>query len=247
MEDGCLLNRWTMKMRWLQSWMKVVVSGALCAGSLAVQAQHGHLNAGAASTASGSQVVWANGSLFADASGYVGAMPKATSGVYMGYYNSGPTFTALPATIANGGPSGGASALGSFLEFSYTLVSAPEGGAFSFWDHGATAPTSSMTVGQTSGLFALSGGEDNPAAGTVGADPYGHIHGRRFTADLPGDYVVAFQAFDTSANGAGGGPIHTPSLPLNIRFRVIPEPGPVALLAVGGLLLVGVLNHRRNS
>ena len=39
----------------------------------------------------------------------------------------------------------------------------------------------------------------------------------------------------------------TPSLPLNIRFRVIPEPGPVALLAVGGLLLVGVLNHRRNS
>lgn len=236
-----------MKKSMFLGWMKVVVCGALFAGTLALRAQHGHLNAGATTTASGSQVVWANGSLFADSSGYVGAMPKATSGVYMGYYNSGPTFTALPATIANGGPSGGASALGSFLEFSYTLVAGPDGGSFSFWDHGATAPTSSMTVGQTSGLYDLSGGEDNPAAGTVGGDPYGHIHGRRFTADLPGDYLVSFQAFDTSVNGVGGGPIHTPSAPLSIRFRVIPEPAPLAMLAVGLLLVVGVLSHRRNG
>lgn len=236
-----------MKMSLFSGWMKVVVVGCLFAGSLAGHAQHGHLNAGATTTPGGSQVVWANGGLFAESSGYVGAMPRAATGTYAGYFNSGPTLTALPATIANGGPSGGASALGSFLEFSYTLVAGPDGGSFSFWDHGALIPTTSMTVGQTSGLYDLSGGEDNPTAGTVGGDPYGHIHGRRFTADLPGDYLVSFQALDTSANGPGGGPFHTPSVPLNIRFRVIPEPAPVALMAFGVLALVAVINHRRKG
>lgn len=208
-------------------------------------AQHGHLNAGATGSSQGSALVWGNGALFAESSGYVLNMTLATSGVYAGYYGSGPTLTALPATITYGGPTAGAPALGSFLEFQYTLVSGPDGGSFSFWDHGAVTPSESVGVGGTSLLYDLSGGEDNPFAGTPGADPYGHIHGRRFTADLPGDYVVAFQAFDTSANGAGGTPIHTPSEVLNIRFRVIPETSTTLLLGTGGLLLTLWMRQRR--
>jgi hypothetical protein len=210
-----------------------------------VHAQHGHLNAGASSTAQGSALVWGNGALFAESSGYVLNMPRATSGVYAGYYGSGPTLTALPATIAYGGPSAGASALGSFLRFQYTLVSGPVGGAFSFWDHGAVVPSESVGVGATSSLYDLSGGDDNPSAGTPGGDPHGHIHGRRFTADLPGDYVVGFQAFDTSSNGTGGGNIHMPSGVVNIRFRVIPETSTTVLLGVGGVLLFACVRKQR--
>jgi len=212
------------------AWIAVI---CLMTGMTGVQAQHGHLNAGALGTEQGSKVAWINGGLFAESSGYIGNMPKATSGTYMGYHNSGPTLTALPTTIANGGPSGSASAPGSFLQFSYTLLAGPEGATFSFWDSGSPTPSSTMGLGQTSPLFALSGGEDNPTAGAPGADPYGHLHGRRFTADLPGDYIVGFVAVDTSANGSGGGPIHLPSDTLNVRFRVVPEPEAVALMVVG--------------
>jgi len=216
------------------SWAGLALAGL---GTLTAQAQHGHLDAGAASTALGSPVIWANGLLYAESTGYIQSMTRATSGTYNGYLNSGPTLTALPGTVANGGPSGNASALGSFLEFKFTLFSAPSGGTFSFWDHGATAPTTTLGVGQTSPLFELSGGEGNIVAGTLGGDPYGHIHGRRFTVDMPGDYSVGFQAFDTSVNGTGGGPIHTPSDVLTIHFQGVPEPGTVTLLFAGGVAL----------
>ena len=81
-------------------------------------------------------------------------------------------------------------------------------------------------------------------AGAAGADPFGHLHGRNFTATVPGDYVVGFKLFDNSGNGTGGGAIHTPSATLNIRFSAVPEPSVGVLLALGaaGLVLV----HRRN-
>ena len=41
--------------------------------------------------------------------------------------------------------------------------------------------------------------------------PFGHIHGRRFTANKPGLYTVGFQFIDTGHAGTDGGPIHTPS------------------------------------
>lgn len=222
-------------MKGIRGWMGLLL-GLLA--TVGVQAQHGHMNAGAKGTEQGSQLAWINGALFVESSGYVGNMLYSHTGTYAGHYNSGPSLTALPATVANGGPSGSASALGSFLEFRYTVVAGPDGGEFSFWDGGAALPITSMGVGQTSALFPLSGGEDNPSAGTLGGDPYGHLHGRRFSADLAGDYIVAFQVVDTSVNGLGGGPIHTPSELLNVRFRVVPEPEAVALMGVG---LVSVL------
>lgn len=224
------------------SWTGLALLGL---GTLTARAQHGHLDAGAASTSLGSPVIWANGLLYAESTGYIQSMTRATSGTYAGYYNSGPTLTALPGTVANGGPSGNASTLGSFLEFKFTLFSAPTGGTFSYWDHGATSPTTTLGIGQTSPLFNLSGGEGNLTAGTLGGDPYGHIHGRRFTVDMPGDYSVGFQAFDTSVNGANGGPIHTPSEVLTIRFQGVPEPGTVALLVLGGIALTSAGWTRR--
>ena len=51
--------------------------------------------------------------------------------------------------------------------------------------------------------------EEDPA--DPSADPYGHIHGRRFTLSKPGLYTLGLQLLDGSSNGANGGPIHTPS------------------------------------
>ena len=56
-------------------------------------------------------------------------------------------------------------------------------------------------------------------AGEPGGDPFGHIHGRRFTATKPGLYKVGFRALDVSTNGAEAGPIHTPSPVLHIYFQ----------------------------
>ena len=55
--------------------------------------------------------------------------------------------------------------------------------------------------------------------GSPGSDPYGHVHGRRFTASKAGIYKIKFQAIDTSRNGTAGGPIHTPSPELEVWFQ----------------------------
>ena len=65
--------------------------------------------------------------------------------------------------------------------------------------------------------------------GSPETDPYGHIHGRRFTATRAGTYKIAFRAFDTSTNGSNAGPIHSPSAWLTVTFQagvlVSIEPG----------------------
>lgn len=192
----------------------------------------GHLNVGATSAGAGSQLTFANGSLFDLTAGYV-PMSLTSTGTYPGYYSGGPTLTVLAQTPAFSGPVPGAPSLGSFIRVQMSLESGPTGGAFAMWESGATSPTFSLdAIGSVSGLWALSGGAENPTAGSVGADPYGHIHGRRFTATTPGDYVIAFQAFDTSLNGAQ----HAASPILEMRFSAVPEPGITVLLACGCIL-----------
>ncbi len=210
------------------------------------QAQHGHLNAGAVGQNQGDRLNFANGDIFAASSGYVKELPLATSGTYVGYYEGGITLTALATSVANGGPAAGASAPGSFIMVGITSVSGPAGGSFGLWEEGATSPTVSYSVGydvsSPTALIALS--DASIGAGTVGGDPYGHLHGRRFTATEPGLYTVEFKLFDTSINGAGGGPIHTPSEDLAIRFNAVPEPSIAALMAVGGLGLLFFARRR---
>ena len=178
-------------------------------------ADHGHLNAGAAGTNQNDQLIWANAGDFIATAGYVKTLDYTNSGRYQGYYQQNITLTALPTTAAHAGPDPQAPAPGSFIRAKMACVEAPPGGRFAFWETGATTPTLSLAAGESAtNTWVLSQSDGSP-----GSDPYGHVHGRRFTATVPGVYKVTFQAFDTSTNGAGGGPVHTPSVELPVYFQ----------------------------
>jgi hypothetical protein len=176
---------------------------------------HGHLNVGALGTNQDTQLYFANGSDFIASSGYVKTLDYTNAGRFAGYYQGNITLTALPTTAAHAGPDPNASAPGSFLQFSMACLEGPAGGSFNFWDAGTTAPSLSLAPGQTSTqLWRLSENDGSP-----GSDPFGHIHGRRFSATKPGLYKIGFTAVDTSTNGAERGPIHTPSAQLPVWFQ----------------------------
>ena len=176
---------------------------------------HGHLNAGALSKGQGAPLYFANGPDFIATSGYVKTLAFTNAGRFAGYYQQNITLTALPVTALNFGPDPNAAALGSFLQFSLSCLEGPDGGSFGFWDVGSVAPSLSLAPGQVStSLWRVSEGDGLP-----GSDPFGHIHGRRFTATKPGFYKVGFTLFDTSTNGAGGGEIHTPSAEFPVYFQ----------------------------
>ena len=180
-----------------------------------VRAQHGHLNVGAVEPVQGSLLFWANGSEFIETSGYVKTLEHAATGRYAGYYQGGITLTALPATAAHAGPDPDAPALGAYVHFRMACLEGPPQGSFQFWDSTGTTPAESLVPGETgTNLWVLSENEGLP-----GTDPYGHIHGRRFTATKPGLYRIGFTAYDLSDNGEGGGPIHAPSGELAVWFQ----------------------------
>lgn len=211
-------------------------------------AQHGHLNAGAGpqqelpalGAAQGDQLFFANGGDYASGFGYALTLAYTTTGTYAGYYQGHLTTTAIAATVAHGGPAAFHAAPGSFLQLKLLAVTGPAGGTWSFWDEGATAPTFSL-VAANPAMWALSEND-----GSLGSDPYGHIHGRRYTTDMPGLYTVSFQLVDTSINGTGGGPLHTPSEVFQMDFNAVPEPAGGALLAIGGGALFSWSRRRRS-
>lgn len=200
----------------MQSKLNSFVSLALLLiANQSVCAQHAHLNAGALSTSQDGQLYFANGTDFASSNNYIKTLTYTNGGTYAGYFQGSITLTALPTTTANAGPDPNASAPGSFIQAAIVSVTGPSGGVFGFWEAGATNPTISLPSGSTgTNLFALSSGDGAP-----GSDPFGHIHGRRFTATVPGIYEVGFELFDTSTNGASGGPIQTPSDVLLVYFQ----------------------------
>lgn len=176
---------------------------------------HGHLNIGALGLNPGDPLAFINGPDFAADTGYTKTLSFTNGGRFSGYFQGNFTLTALPATAAHAGPDPAAPALGAFVRFQMTCLGAPAGGEFGFWDSGSTAPSESLAAGQTgTNLWAVSESDGSP-----GSDPYGHIHGRRFTATKAGTNKVAFQAFDVSANGSDGGPIHPPSESLVVSFQ----------------------------
>ena len=99
-------------------------------------------------------------------------------------------------------------------------VDGPAGGEFGFWDRtSTTAPTHSIPAGTENGEFQFEISDAELGAGRPGADAFGHIHGRRFTATRAGLYTVGFRAIDTSTNGDANGAIHSPSEVLYIQFQ----------------------------
>ena len=181
-----------------------------------------HIYAGALGTNQNDKLYFSNGVLF-DATKSSFAFPQIlrTNGLNAGFYRGDVlTFSALAGTIPNGGPIPGYAAFGAQLAVQVASVEGPAGGSFAFWEGDGESDlgviTFSVPVGTTNGTDYLIISENNGAPGT---DPYGHIHGREFTASAPGTYIVGFRVIDISTNGVGGGPIQAPSDVLPVRFQ----------------------------
>ena len=183
---------------------------------------HGHINAGATGREPGAPLSIANAGSWDAASGFLIHLRLASTLPYGPLYVGGTdvTFTSLPATADNGGPDPRAALLGAHLEMVWVSLAGPAGGALSFWDSDgffdATEIRFTVPTGMSQGTnsFALSEND-----GSAGSDPYGHIHGRKFSADRPGLYTAGFRVVDTSENGPAGGPIHAPSEVVYFNFQ----------------------------
>jgi hypothetical protein len=198
----------------------------LLAGALYLspaQGQHFHVNAGAVAPEVGAALTFVNRALFAEESRFVIHLRPVESALYGPLFYGGAdlTFTALPATLDNGGPSPKAALSGTRIAAIVESVDGPPGGAFSFWDSfdgffDATEITFTVPIGTLGGTnrFLLSENDGSP-----GADPYGHIHGRKFSATLPGTYRVGLRLVDDTLNGPGNGPLHAPSERIVFLFQ----------------------------
>lgn len=198
--------------RWLGLALIMILTRSLVA-------QHYHLNVGAQSQSPGTPLYFQNAGSFGTNSNFVLPLQLATSGVHAGRY----IITSLSPTAIGSGfftpPAPGTQARLRFL-----AVSGPADASFGVWDvsgfneeeESATSITFSVPVGTTNGTQSILLSQNN---GELDADPFGHIHGRAFSATKPGLYVVVVQAYDASANGPLGGPIHTNSEALPIFFQ----------------------------
>jgi hypothetical protein len=205
--------------RWVYKLGLVVLGWGAC--SLPGRADT-HIFGGALGTNQNDRLFFSNGGGFdATLTGYSFPQVLRTNGLNAGYYRGDVlTFTALAATVPNGGPIPGHAAFGAQLAVQVVSVQGPPGGSFAFWEGDGESDlgviTFSVPVGTTNGSHYLVVSENN---GEPDADPYGHIHGREFTTSAPGTYVVGFRLIDLSSNGDGGGPIHAPSELLPVRFQ----------------------------
>ena len=199
-----------------------LVALGFAGGGLTAFAQHVHLAVGAESQQQNAKLLLVNGASY-DIFSYGGTnsacffMPD-TDPLYPGFYQSDVTLVSLPATLWTGGPAPGCAAQGAYIEAILKSVSGPPGGEIGFWveneDGTTTTETFAVPVGTTDSTnrFNLTEGEEGIGVDTPdGPDPFGHIHGRRFTATKPGLYTVGFQFIDAGHAGTDGGPIHTPS------------------------------------
>ncbi len=188
---------------------------ALVAFALPATAQHLHLNVGAQSQAQNSPLFFQNGAAFVTNSGFVMPMPMQPSGDYAGHFA-----TAALSPTAIGAGFFDDPAPGTQVRLRFVAVSGPPGGEFRVWDSDGSGPAGTITfgvpVGTTNGADSILLSENSAEPG---ADPFGHIHGRAFSATLPGLYVVGVQAYDNSNNGTPSGSIHAPSELLPIYFQ----------------------------
>jgi hypothetical protein len=197
---------------WVGSALWLVLG--LCATR--ARSQHIHLAAGAESAEVGSKLFFSNGFLY-DTNSYGGVYPACVfmsdeDPLYPGLYQSDVSFIALPATLWTGGPTPYAAELDAFIVMKMVSVQGPPGSEMVFWEENEEASQTRKVFTISSGTldstnrFNLSEGVTVPEP-----DPFGHIHGRRYTVNKPGLYTVGVQLIDTSKAGPGGGPVHSPS------------------------------------
>lgn len=136
---------------------------------------------------------------------------------------------------------------GSQLWMEIRSVLGPAGGNFGFWEENASytqsTPTASFDANAPTGNFRFILSEPI-VPGDPTEDPYGHIHARGWTATAPGTYQVTFRLVDLGTSGAGGSAFHSPSQDYTFTFTAIPEPGTVALVALGLIALAGFARRR---
>jgi len=183
-------------------------------------AAHQHLNAGAYGSEVGAALYFVNGDRFAAASGYVVSLEKAVEGPHTGLYRGSITLTSLAATLDYGGPAFGHAAIGARIEVGVETLDGPAGGKFGFWEEEGGEEGTRLTfeepVGTVAGTNRFRLSEND---GSEGSDPYGHVHGRVFTATTPGLYTVGLRLVETSGNGAGGTPLQGPSELYRLQFQ----------------------------
>ncbi|MFO1501789.1 MAG: hypothetical protein U1G07_26000, partial [Verrucomicrobiota bacterium] len=187
-----------------------------------LQGQHVHVNAGATSTAQDAPLLFANGSTYDTNAAYDVYLALTNAGPFSNrYVGAGVSFTALASPPDHGGPAPGHASDGSFVQMEFVSMQGPPGGEFGVWAQDPDDPETSrelfhLAVGANHGTNRLALSESD---GTPGADPYGHIHGRTFSATEPGLYTLQCRLIDTSTNGLGGGPIHAPSPIYSFYFQ----------------------------
>lgn len=181
-----------------------------------LHSQHAHINAGALSREQGSPLSFLNGGLFVTNSGYLVPLVHTNAGPYANLHQGSISFTGLPATGSNGGPAFGHALPGSDIRARVETLEGPEGGKFGFWEEEDAMPRFEISTGEREGTnsFALSEGD-----GSADADPYGHIHGRRFTANKAGLYVIGLRLVDVSNHGPLGASRHQPSELFHLFFQ----------------------------
>jgi hypothetical protein len=190
----------------LKTW---IAAGVLALAFGASAQDHGHLYISARTQQHGSPLYFDNANIFEMPSGYVKTLLLNTNPAsrYLGRYDGNITITPRSTNTLRGADYGPDAALpGSVIHVQFTRVDGPAGGAFEFWENTGTEPALSIPVGQgVTNLIKVS-----QSTGAPGDDPWGHIHGRRFTATVPGLYFVTVRAHDLSTNGLAGAPNHTP-------------------------------------
>ena len=204
-----------------------------------------HLDGGASALTPGSPLVFSNGADFSTESGWVMFLDgKDATGLW--YTGDELTVTSLSGSASTGGPAPGRAADGAFLQLQFLAVDGPAGSQMRISQEEFTPdeePTGNILQLLDLPVGPVVGDQKIPITegeGALGSDPFGHIHGRQFWVNRPGIFTATVRLVDTSTNGPGGGPIHTPSAPLSIYFQADDTVQIVYTSGVGAELMFAV-------
>lgn len=117
-----------------------------------------------------------------------------------------------------------------------TAVRGPTGGQFGFWEtdwsDSHNTPTASFPANQAFAPFLFEVSEPGEGIPAADQDPYGHVHGRAWSATKPGDYYLSFQLVDLSTVH-NGGPWQAPSATYVYHFVAGPSFQPTGRFGAG--------------